>query len=88
MRSWNKPVLSNEGKCSCSGKQREPLTGFELRTNRHTLFPRHTDIHIASQDYLKGYISIMPQHRHPCLVWMIPSTDQSIQQNKSSIHYK
>ena len=33
--SWNKPVLSNEGKVSCSRKQREPLMGFELMTDRH-----------------------------------------------------
>ena len=35
IRSWNKPVLSNEGKVSCSRKQRKPLLGLELTTVRH-----------------------------------------------------
>ena len=35
IRSWNQPVLSNEGKVSCSRKQRKPLTGLELTTDRH-----------------------------------------------------
>ena len=35
IRSWNQPVLSNEGKVSCSGKQRGPLLGLELMTDRH-----------------------------------------------------
>ena len=30
IRSWNQPVLSSEGKVSCSRKQREPLMGLEL----------------------------------------------------------
>jgi len=28
IRSWNQPVLRNEGKVSCSRKQRGPLLGF------------------------------------------------------------
>ena len=32
--SWNQPVLSNEGKLSCSRKQQEPLTGLELTTDK------------------------------------------------------
>jgi len=32
--SWNKQVLSNEGKVSCSRKQQKPLMGFELMTDR------------------------------------------------------
>ena len=35
IRSWNQPVLSNEGKVSCSSKQRGPLLGLELTTERH-----------------------------------------------------
>mgnify|MGYP000488247438 CR=1 FL=1 len=35
IRSWNEPVLSNEGKVSCSRKQRGPLLGLELTTDRH-----------------------------------------------------
>jgi len=35
IRSWNQPVLSNEGKVSCSRKQR----GLELTTDR---YPRTT----------------------------------------------
>jgi len=35
IRSWNQPVLSNEGKVSCSRKQRGPLLGLELTTDRH-----------------------------------------------------
>ena len=34
-RSWNQPVQSNEGKVSCSRKQREPLMGLKLTTDRH-----------------------------------------------------
>ena len=33
IRSWNKPVLSNDGKVYCSRKQREHLMGFELTTD-------------------------------------------------------
>jgi len=32
---WNQPVLSNESKVSCSGKQWEPLMGLELMTDKH-----------------------------------------------------
>ena len=35
IRSWNEPVLSNEGKVPCSRKQRGPLLGLELTTDRH-----------------------------------------------------
>ena len=35
IRSWNQPVLSNEGKVSCSRKQQEPLLGLDLTTDRH-----------------------------------------------------
>ena len=35
IRSWNQPVLSNEGKVSGSRKQRGPLLGLELTTDRH-----------------------------------------------------
>jgi len=34
IRCCNQPVLSNGGQMSCSMKQREPLIGFELTTNR------------------------------------------------------
>ena len=35
IHSWNQPVLSNEGKVSCLRKQRGPLLGLELTTDRH-----------------------------------------------------
>ena len=35
IRSWNQPVLSNESKVSCSRKQRGPLMGLELTTDRY-----------------------------------------------------
>ena len=35
IRSWNQPLLSNEGKVSCSRKQPEPLMGLKLTTDRH-----------------------------------------------------
>ena len=35
IRSWNQPVLSNQSKVSCSRKQRGPLMGLELTTNRY-----------------------------------------------------
>jgi len=31
-RSWNKPILSNVGKVSCSRKQRQPLMRLKLMT--------------------------------------------------------
>jgi len=34
-------VLSNEGKVSCSRKQRGPLLGLELTTDRHRYALRH-----------------------------------------------
>ena len=33
--SWNQPILSNEGKVSCSRKQGWLLLGLELTTDRH-----------------------------------------------------
>jgi len=33
--SWNQPVLSNDGRVYCLRKQREPLIGFKLTTDRH-----------------------------------------------------
>jgi len=44
IRSWNQPVLSNEGKVSCSTKQRQPLMGLELKTDKH---PRITSIYMS-----------------------------------------
>ena len=42
--SWNQPdrVLNNEGKVSCSWKQRGPLLGLELMTDRHPLTTSQT----------------------------------------------
>ena len=37
MRSWNQPVLRNDGKVSCSRKQRVPLMGLEMTTDKHPL---------------------------------------------------
>jgi len=38
----NQPILSNEGKVSCSKKQREPLMVLELTTDRHPPIPSQT----------------------------------------------
>ena len=35
IRSWNQPVLRNQGKLSCPMKQRAPLMGLELKTDSH-----------------------------------------------------
>ena len=32
LKSWNKPVQSNEGKVSCSRKKQEPLMVLKLMT--------------------------------------------------------
>jgi len=40
--SWNQPVLSNEGKVSCSRKQRMPLMGLELKTDKFPLIISQT----------------------------------------------
>ena len=40
--SWNQPVLSNESKVSCSRKQRVPLMGLELTTDKHPLITSQT----------------------------------------------
>ena len=42
IRSWNQPVLSNEGTVSCSQKHREPLMGLELTTVRLPSTTRQT----------------------------------------------
>ena len=34
IRSWNQPVLNNEGNVTCSRKQRVPLMGIGLTTDR------------------------------------------------------
>ena len=36
IRSWYQTGLSNEGKVSCSRKQRDPLMGLELMTDKHS----------------------------------------------------
>ena len=40
IRSWNQPVLSNEGKgkVSCSRKQQGPLLGLKLTTDNCQMF--------------------------------------------------
>ena len=35
IHSWNQPVLSNESKVSCTRKQRGPLMGLKLTTDRY-----------------------------------------------------
>jgi len=42
IRSWNQPVLSNEGKVSCSRKQREPLIWLSRLTGINRLRVRRT----------------------------------------------
>ena len=42
IRSWNQPVLSNEGKVPCSRKQREPLLETGLKTDKHPPTTSHT----------------------------------------------
>ena len=42
IRSWNQPVLSNDGKVLCSRKQREPLLGTGLKTDKHPPTTSHT----------------------------------------------
>jgi len=49
--SWNQPVLSNEGKISCSRKQLEPLMGLELTTDRR-------DIHNATPPIRETVVTI------------------------------
>ena len=50
--SWNPPVLSNEGKASCSRNQQEPLMGFEHKTGLITdtllTTPRPPPTHYAT----------------------------------------
>jgi len=42
IRSWNKPLLSNEGNVSCSRKNPEPLIVLELTTDRHPAITSQT----------------------------------------------
>ena len=54
IRSWNQPVLSNESKVSCSRKQREPLMGLKLTTDRYPPIMSQTRYplrHVASRHY-------------------------------------
>jgi len=51
IRSWNQPVLNNERNRSCSMKQREPLMGFEITTDRHPPITRQTVRNSTKQFY-------------------------------------
>jgi len=42
IRYWNQPVLNNEGKVSCSRKQRQPLMWLELMIDEHLTFMSQT----------------------------------------------
>ena len=64
MRSWNQPVLSNDGKASCSRKQRGPLLGLELTTDRHppttsqTRYPLLETVEFRAQNIEVSLVSV------------------------------
>ena len=79
IRSWNQPVLSNESKVSCSMKQRGPLMGIELTTDRYppitsqTCYPLR---HAASRIGFSG-LYIPQEHYFICTLWPW-STDEYV----------
>ena len=52
IRSWNQPILSNEGNVSCSRKQREPLMGLELMTDKQPQIKRCPLHHSAAHLFI------------------------------------
>ena len=56
-RSGKQPVLSNEGKVFCSRKQRKPLMGLELTTDRHLPITSQTRYLLNDADHLSAYSS-------------------------------
>ena len=59
IRSWNQPELSNQSNVSCSRKQRGPLVGLELTTDRYppitdqTCYPLRHAAYIISSSILR-----------------------------------
>ena len=53
---WNQPVLSNEGKVSCSRKQREHLMGLNSRLSDY-----HSG---ALQTVLMAGLLLLPYNKH------------------------
>ena len=58
IHSWNQPVLSNEGKVSCSRKQWEPLIGLELMTDRHPPITSQTRYPFAQRRPFKEWFNL------------------------------
>ena len=67
IRSWNQPVLSNESNVSCSRKQRGPLMGLELTTDRYPPIMNQTHCpprHAAS-------VSVFAFHKQLCVCYAL-----------------
>ena len=59
IHSWNQLVFSNERKVSCSRKQREPLMGLELTTDRYPLTRcplHHTPLFLLVDDVVRIWL--------------------------------
>jgi len=67
IRSWNQPVLSNEGKVPCSRKEREPLMEFKLTTGMHSPITNQTryPLRHAAPCIHYGYTLICDIYRIP-----------------------
>ena len=60
IRSWNQPVLNNESEVSYSRKQRRPLLGLKLTTDRYppiTSQTRYPLRHAAFELFIESYMS-------------------------------
>ena len=92
IRSWNQPVLSNEGRVSWLRKQREPLMGLELTPAKH---PPIMDIalptvpHRPKSDYVAKvfdtYLPVLSQIKQTqrqsyqlYVLWSNPSEDLDV----------
>ena len=77
IHSWNQPVLSNEGKVSCSSKQLGSLMRFKLTTDRimsQTLYPVHHVFKIVEM-YLLRYREICQGRNHQ---WQQPNWNYAV----------
>jgi len=78
IHSWNQPVLSNEGKVSCSTKYWESLLGLKLTTDRHpqTMSQTRYQLHFFVHKYKKLVVMLIqsqPNNResYTCIIFNI-----------------
>ena len=91
------PVLSNNGKTSCSSKVQEPLVGLELTTDRHPLIasqtcypllpaaPHRPHIYRQNECHVKYYLLVLTQYNFDHNLSLTIHSETLAKENKTSI---